>query len=191
MSERRIDTMLVIHMSEKRDHDGSLRGRCDAAVQGYAEPRQHDQAPTTSLSASACLWARFAMHALYGRLDLHAGGYYGFEWGYEPEYTLITVHDLQRVSTGLRKAEKAYDKLCTGYGRPQSLGQQVVYLMKALGLTRACWKLPTRYDSSPWRIVTTPEDIRYHIDHTIEACLYRQQHPEHAATPEERRDDLA
>jgi hypothetical protein len=180
MPEKSTALILHLHMHESHDTwgDRTLRGRFDAWVYGQAASPRYEGSPTQTLYAYDSPWARFAMNAFYGDMDLRGGNAYGFEWGFEPEYQLVKVGEIDRIAKGLKKVERAVDKLCADYGRPQSLGQDVVYVMRALGIQQACWQLPEGRarggEYRDWRVARTMEEVRYHIDSTIDACRQKQ-----------------
>lgn len=180
MSEKpRVALILNICLSERYESsDGRIHGRFEASVVGYRASARYDESPTTALFAHESPWAQFGMHAYYGDPTLGDGRAYGFAYGYQPESGLVEAHTVERYATGLKKVERALARLSAAYGRPQSLGQEVVYLMQALGVRQACWRLPSGHPGGQhrdWRVVSSMEDMRYYVDHTIDDLRERQR----------------
>jgi hypothetical protein len=171
------DLILKIDLVTEAGYDGP-RGTFEAAVYAAKAGAGYDDVPLGHLSAYQSPWAGFQIEARDGHPGLSDGRAYGFEYGFRPEGRLVTSRDVERYARGLKKVERAYDKLCAALGRPQSLGHQVVYLMHALGITQACWRLPNGRDGSGphrgWKVTDEMESIRHHIDSAIET--FRDTH---------------
>ena len=180
MSEKTMELVLHIAMTESRAYswDNTRRGRFEATVAAFDAGAGYDESPARFLSSVDSGFAHFVINATYGNMAVAGGRAYGTEFGYDPEGGLVQLRHAERFTKGLKKVEKAYDKLCNDYGQPQSLGHEVVYLMRALGITRACWKITNGRPGSryrDWRVLHNDmEGVRCHIDAEIEECRMQQ-----------------
>lgn len=168
------EMILIMHMREEKDYDNKTRGAFEAYVMGYEEKRS-DEAPVGMLFSHESPLADFGMDASYGRRDLANGGFYALEWGFESKSKFITAYKCERIAKQLKRIDKAIEKSNEEYGRPQTLGQHVVQLMRVLGVKKACWQNRERQGMRTWRTSCSMEDIRFHIDHEITQCLMRQE----------------
>src|SRR4030095_12802442 len=170
-TEKTIDLMLRLDMTETADYRGQPYGRMQAWVYGQRTDARYEDAPFTPLYGYECPWHRFALSALYGHPKISHGGGYGFSYGFEPDGGIVERQEAERFAKGCAKAERAYLKLCADMGSPQSLGHQVAYVMKAIGVKVAAVRVPPERQGSmyrDWRVLDGLEDIRRHIDGTID-----------------------
>lgn len=168
--------LLVMHLKAERDDRNDLYGRFEAYVQAYNPQGRYDDGPMSYLSSYDSLFSRLGMTAYYGVKGIAEGWSYGFEYGYESEHKFVTSTECKRFSKGLKQLETKLEKQTAAQGRPQSLGQEVVRVMHAIGCTRACVRLPNKDGAQwrQWREITSMEDIRFHIDHTV--AEFREKH---------------
>lgn len=172
MPEKSIDLIVKISLSHRQGYDNKPYGAFEASVLGVNAQAGYDDDPFTYwLSAYETPWAHFAMEASYGNLRLADGYAYGFGYGFKPERTLVNISEAKRYAEGLKKVERAYQKRCADNGNPKTLGQEVIYVLRALGVTTAAWRLPkgrTGNQYRDWRVCSDIQMIQHHIDSTLE-----------------------
>jgi hypothetical protein len=172
--QQKTELVLAIHLTTENTYDGKPYGRFEAFVY-CARNGGYEETPWTYLAAYESDYAGFAMEASYGNLAICEGQAYGFAYGYKPDYGLVRTHEAERYTRGLKRVDRAYEKRCQANGRPQSLGQEVVYLLQALGITRAFVRVPASViarqgggaSNRDWRPLDSMEDIRAHIDRAV------------------------
>jgi hypothetical protein len=163
--------LLHIALTEPLDYRNRPYGRFQAWVCGADVGAGFDGTPYTTLYGHESLFARLALAAYYGNPELAEGRHYGFDYGYEPYQSLVGKLEAERMSKGLAKVARVYERLCDDLGRPQSLGHEVAYVMRAIGMKAACVQLPpdrvgTAYRR--WRVLSGLESVRYYIDAQVE-----------------------
>lgn len=171
------ELVVSIRMSESQGYSNRLSGTLDIQVQLAKSSARYDDQPFERLAAYESDFAGFVISAYYGNPDFAGGEAYGFRYGYAPEYSIVEVYEAERFARGAKKVQRAYDRLCADMGRPKGLGQEVIYVLKALGIKRAFVPVaPGRTGSyyRDWRPLTTAADIQYHIDQTI--ADFKEQH---------------
>lgn len=179
MPEKPVELILQIWMDDKRSsYDGETIGTFSAYVYKVAERPGYEGDPTATLYSYQSGWARFAMSARYGNMTLHDGYSWGLDWGFRPEGDFVQVRDIDTYSKGLKKVDRLLEKWREEEGSAQTLGQEVIRVMRAIGIKKACWKyrngVEGHGDFRDWRVVSSMEDIRYYIDSTIETCRRKQ-----------------
>jgi len=183
------EIVLHLEMTETPRYDGSLRGILTGRFAGVKEGAGYDDCPTEQLWwSSETPWYGFGVEGYYGHLKTEGGGGYGMAYGFQPDSGLQTLASVQRWHQQLKKASTAFDKQVQTTGQPQSLGQYVVYVLLATGITRVFVKVPdgtTGWQYKDYRELTGGmEAVRRYIDHIVDDCRARQEHArrEKAAT---------
>jgi hypothetical protein len=184
------ELVLAIHMTPgEQGYDGQPYGRFEAYVYAAKPGATYDEAPWACLDRYQSDYAGFAMHASYGHPRISNGGVYGFAYGYETGYGLLRSAAVARYAKTLARLDRAYDKRVKTCGRPESLGQEVVYLMLALGMTRAFVRVPAEVIarvgggsySRDWRPLDSMEDIQAYLNTQVREFREAHSGAQHAA----------
>jgi hypothetical protein len=133
--------VVVLHMDSVTSYDGKPYGQFAGYVYAARPDASYDETPWSYLWGHESDYADFAMEASYGNAGILDGGVYGFTYGYRGE-RLLTHAQIARYAKGMQRVERAYNKRVATCGRPESLGQEVVYVLLALGIRRAFVRAP-------------------------------------------------
>ena len=160
-----------IRLTEHNSLSGSWYGHCEVRVHRAVPDAAYDKDPWTALHEYVSDIAGFQISAYYGNPTCRGGEVYGMQYGYTTTDLVDEAH-AEQYARGLKKIGKAYRAHCAKNGAPKSFGQQVIYLLRALGITVAYVRMPEGRPGGMhrnWRGLRTPTDIMDHIDHTIRA----------------------
>jgi hypothetical protein len=134
--------VVVLHMDSVSSYDGKPYGRFAASVYAARPDAHYEESPWSYLWGHESDYADFAMEASYGHAGILDGGVYGFTYGYRPSGSLLHHTQIARYAKGMKRVERAYERRVETCGRPESLGQEVVYVLQALGIRRAFVRVP-------------------------------------------------
>jgi hypothetical protein len=91
---------------------------------------------------------------------------YGWRYGFTSNRSdMITLEDIDKFGPYLKVIQKKFEKICDNFSYPVSLGQYIVYLMQAVGVTTYAYQSP----SGVWHWTDQANSARYHVDDYIDA----------------------